>query len=130
MSIDVQWYDKAQRILYYAFEGPILWDEYLTALSYGRVMMQSVPHQVCVLNSMLLNTQLPDGFVTKVRSIIETEPENRGCIVFVSPSSAFVPMMDKVQRIIPKFDEYCFYAESEDEALIRIREWSASQSRT
>jgi hypothetical protein len=130
MSVYVQWYDKTQRILFYEFEGTILWDDYLTALSQGRVMMQSVQHQVCVLNSMLLSVQLPDGFVTKVRTIIETEPDNRGCIVFISPSRSFAQMMDKVQRIIPKFDEYCFYADTKDEALSRIREWNNAQART
>ena len=128
MSVNVQWYDQAQRILFYGYEGTILWDDYLAALSRGRVMMQTVQHQVCVLNSMLSNTQLPDGFITKVRTIIETEPDNRGCIIFVSPSSAFVQMIDKVQRIIPKFDEYCFYADSEDEALSRIQQWNKAQA--
>ena len=130
MSVHVQWYDQAQRILYYEFQGRILWDDYLAALSQGRVMMQSVSHQVCVLNSMLSDVHLPEGFVTKVRTILETEPENRGCIVFISPSRSFIQMMDKVQRIIPKFDEYCFYADSEDEALAQIRAWNNTQART
>lgn len=129
MSVHVQWYDQAQRILHYEFQGTILWDDYLTALSQGRVMMQTVRHEVCVLNSMFSDAYLPEGFVTKVRTILETEPENRGCIVFVSPSHAFIQLMDKVQRIIPKFDEYCFYADSDDEALARIRDWNRVQMR-
>ena len=130
MSVHAQWYDQGQRILYYEFQGTILWEDYVAALSQGRVMMQSVSHQVCVLNSMFADVQLPEGFVTKVRTILETEPENRGCIVFVSPSQAFIQMMDKVQRIIPKFDEYCFYADTEAEALNRIREWNSLQAHT
>ena len=129
MAVNVQWFDPSQHILHYEFRGEILWDDYLTALSCGRVMMQSVSHQVCVLNSMVADVHLPEGFVTKVRTILETEPDNRGCIVFVSPSLAFTQMMDKVQRIIPGFDEYCFYAESEEEALARIRMWERLQAR-
>lgn len=127
MTVHVQWYDQAQRILYYEFEGTILWDDYLTALSYGRVMMQSVPHQVCVINSMLSSVSLPEGFVTKVRAIIETEPDNKGCIVFVSPSRSFAQIMQKVERIIPEFDEYCFYADNNDEALALIHEWNTAR---
>ena len=130
MSVYVQWYDQAQRILYYEFEGTILWDDYLTALSHGRVMMQSVSHQVCVINSMRSNVYLPEGFVTKVRAIIETEPDNRGCIVFVSPSRSLAQIMEKVERIIPGFDEYCFYADNNDEAMLLIREWTTARVRT
>lgn len=128
MSVHVRWYDESQRVLYYEFRGAILWDDYLAALSYGRILMQSMPHQVSVLNSMLTEAHLPEGFVTKVRTILETEPENRGCIVFVSPSLAFIQMMDKVQRIIPRFDEYCFFANTEAEAITLIRAWSAVQA--
>jgi hypothetical protein len=128
MSVNVRWYDHTQHILYYEFRGSVMWDEYVTALSQGRVMMQSVSHQVCVFNSMQANVNLPDGFVTKVRAIIETEPDNRGCVVFVTPPLSFVLMMDKIQRIIPRFDEYCFYADSEDEALSQAREWYSTHT--
>jgi hypothetical protein len=127
MSVNVQWYDESEHILHYQFRGEILWDDYLTALSYGRVLMQSVPHLVCVLYSLVAETHLPEGFVTKVRTILETEPDNRGCIVFISPSRSFIQMMDKVQRIIPHFDEYCFYAGTEEEAIALIHAWNEAQ---
>jgi hypothetical protein len=128
MSVDVRWYDHTQHILYYQFRGSVVWDEYLAALSQGRVMMQTVSHQVSVLNSMQASVNLPDGFVTKVRTIIETEPENRGCVVFATPPLSFVLMMDKIQRIIPRFDEYCFYADSEEDAVSQIRQWSSERT--
>jgi hypothetical protein len=130
MSVHVKWYDDTHRILYYEFGGTVIWNDYVTALSQGRVMMQSVSHQVCVLNLMLSSVTLPEGFVTKVRTIIETEPDNHGCVMFVHPPLSFVMTMDKIQRIIPHFDEYCFYAETEEEALARIHEWSSMQAAT
>ncbi len=127
MSVHVKWYDAAHNILSYEFRDTVLWDDYVSALSQGRVMMQSVSHHVCVMNSMLSNIHLPDGFVMKVRTIIDTEPDNHGCVIFINPPLSFIQAMEKVQRIIPHFDEYCFYAETEDEALIRVREWTQAQ---
>lgn len=128
MTVHVRWYDDTHRILSYEYRGDIVWDDYLNALSQGRVMMQSVPHHVCVLNSMLPSTHLPDGFVAKVRTIIETEPDNCGCVVFVHPPLGFMQMMDKMQRVIPRFEEYCFYADTEDEALTLIYDWYSTQA--
>jgi hypothetical protein len=130
MSVQVRWYDAAQKILAYEFSGSVVWNDYLAALSRGRVMMQTVSHQVCVLNLMVANVTLPDGFVTKVRTIMETEPDNRGCVVYVRPPLSFILTMDKIQRIIPRFDEYCFYADTEEEGLMHIRQWNSMQAAT
>lgn len=123
MAVQVRWYDDNKQILYYSFEGEWTWDEYFNALAEGRSIMRSVDYQVCLLNDMRQAAHIPNGFMSKVQTVVGSRPDNTGRVVFIATQTFFLNLLDTVRRVIPAFGANYYYEETEELALAHLQRW-------
>lgn len=87
MSVTSAWYNPAQDIVLYVFEGRWTWDELYSAYNQAIAMEKSVPHRVDVVLNMLDSKSVPPNALLHVKNISNKQPDNIGLTIVVTPST-------------------------------------------
>jgi hypothetical protein len=130
MAIDVSWYDEAQTIIRYTFNGPWTWDELNAARETDHALRRTKNYQVDNILDMRRSPIIPQNPIVRFRSFASSVPENAGMTVIVGANTLVEALVNIFRRIYsaPPIQAICFAATLE-EAEQRLAQRHQSGSR-
>jgi hypothetical protein len=117
MAVRVRWFNDAQTILVYEFEGNWTWDEFYPAYQRVLEMTRDIPHRIDVLLDLRRAGRLPLNLLTHVRNISDKQTSNAGLSVIVTNSQFIRAMYQTGCKFYNRIQHYFGVANSIEEAL-------------
>ncbi|MBK8024805.1 MAG: hypothetical protein IPK19_26150 [Chloroflexi bacterium] len=117
MPVTVEWDNSERTILRTDSHGHWTWDEYHHAVDAALVMMQSVDHDVHLVNVRHSDSVQPDGnALPHLRRVMRDLPGNHRLTIMVNTNMRSKLMVGIFRRVVPIFSRTFLMASSLEDA--------------
>lgn len=89
MAVAIGWADEAQSIILIEFMGQWTWAEFHHADEQSRAMIRSIPHTINMMVDFTESTDLPNGALTELRTMIK-RMEHRATDIIIVGSNMLI----------------------------------------
>lgn len=122
MSVKVRWYDEAQAIVLYEFQGDWTWDELYPQYDTAIAMEKSVTHRVDVIIDMRRAGRLPKNVLSHMKNFSDKQPDNIGITAIVTNNAFVRTLYTTGCKFYPKIQRYFTVVQTLDDAERMIAE--------